>query len=135
MISFTFYKSKLSSTIKQLKANLQVLFLLRNEDFIGKKTFLLLLLQVSYPQYIRLMKLQEKALKLDTIMRKLAEGRNPAQLSENAKWNELLALRQSLQKLLPADHPEFELTSNQSKRGATMDFNGIQVQLWYPQKP
>ena len=39
MISFTFYKSKLSSTIKQLKANLQVLFLLRNEDFIGKKNF------------------------------------------------------------------------------------------------
>jgi hypothetical protein len=73
------------------------------------------------------MKLQEKAMKLDTIMRKLAEGRNPAQLTENAKWNELLALRQSLQKLLPADHPEFDLTSNQAKRGATMDFNGIQV--------
>jgi hypothetical protein len=29
---------------------------------------------VSYPQYLRLMKLQEKAMKLDTIMRKLAEG-------------------------------------------------------------
>jgi hypothetical protein len=50
---------------------------------------------------------------------------DPNKLSENAKWNELLALRQSLQKLLPADHPEFELTA--SKRGATMDFNGIQV--------
>ena len=83
---------------------------------------------VSYPQYIRLMKLQEKALKLDTIMRKLAEGQDPNKLAENAKWNELLALRQSLQKLLPADHPEFDLTvSNPAKRGATMDFNGIQV--------
>jgi hypothetical protein len=35
---------------------------------------------VSYPQYIRLMKLQEKALKLDTIMRKLSEGRDPSQV-------------------------------------------------------
>jgi hypothetical protein len=52
-------------------------------------------------------------------------SQDPNKLSENAKWNELLALRQSLQKLLPADHPEFELTA--SKRGATMDFNGIQV--------
>ncbi len=36
-------------------------------------------------------------------MRKVAEGRDPAQLAENAKWLELLALRQSLQKLLPSE--------------------------------
>lgn len=78
------------------------------------------------------MKLQEKALKLDTIMRKLAENRDPAQLAENSKWLELLSLRQSLQKLLPTDHPTFEMEmSTPSKRGATMDFNGIQVS--YPQ--
>lgn len=80
---------------------------------------------VSYPQYIRsgtwpttktkhleiviftwclswrLMKLQDKAVKLDNIMRKLAEGKDPAQLTENSKWKELVSLRQSLQKLLP----------------------------------
>ena len=39
MISFTFYKNKLPSSIKQLKANLQVLFLLRNKDFIGNFFF------------------------------------------------------------------------------------------------
>jgi len=50
------------------------------------------------------MRLQEKTLKLDSIMRKLAEGRDPAQLAENAKWLELLALRQSLQKLLPSKY-------------------------------
>ena len=73
------------------------------------------------------MKLQEKAMKLDTIMRKLSDGRDPAELADNAKWNELMALRQSLQKLMPADHPEFDMISNPAKRGATMDFNGIQV--------
>lgn len=55
---------------------------------------------------VRLMKLQEKTLKLDMIMRKLAEGKDPAQLAENAKWLELLALRQSLQKLLPSKYCE-----------------------------
>jgi hypothetical protein len=38
-----------------------------------------------------------------------------------------MALRQSLQKLMPADHPEFELNTNPAKRGSTVDFNGIQV--------
>ena len=84
---------------------------------------------VSYPQYIRLMKLQEKALKLDTIMRKLPEGQDPSKLAGNPKWHGLLALRLSLQKLLPTDHAEFGLASNPTKRGATMDFNGIQVTL------
>lgn len=88
---------------------------------------------VSYPQYIRLMKLQEKTLKLDQIMRKLANGRDPAMLAENPKWLELVALRQSLQKLLPADHPEFgtEVSQASKRGGATMDFNGFQVS--YPQ--
>jgi hypothetical protein len=51
------------------------------------------------------------------------------QLAENSKWNELLALRQSLQKLMPNDHPEFDLTTNPAKRGSTVDFNGIQVAI------
>jgi len=49
------------------------------------------------------MRLQEKALKLDKIMRKLAEGNDPAQLENNQRWKELLALHRSLQNILPSE--------------------------------
>ena len=80
--------------------------------------------QVSLPQYLRLMELQEKVLKLDQVMRKLSDGVDPDKLAASAKWGQLVSMRQSLQKLLPEDHPVFN-----KKRAATMDFNGVQVSL------
>lgn len=79
--------------------------------------------QVSLPQYYRLMELQEKVMKLDAVMRKLEEDVSPEKLESSGKWNKLVSMRQSLQKLLPQAHPEF------SKRST--DFNGVQVS--YPQ--
>ena len=77
--------------------------------------------RVSLPQYLRLMELQEKVLKLDAVMRKLSDGVDPDKLAASTKWNQLVSMRQSMQKLLPEDHPYF------NKRAATMDFNGVQV--------
>jgi len=79
--------------------------------------------QVSLPQYYRLMELQEKVMKLDAVMRKLSTDVSPDQLASNQKWNQLVSMRQSLQKLLPDEHPNFKKRS--------MDFNGVQVS--YPQ--
>lgn len=61
-------------------------------------------LQVSYPQYMHLMSLQEKAMKLDTAMKKISQQSTAENLAKNPKWNTLVELRQSLSKLLPADH-------------------------------
>ena len=77
--------------------------------------------QVSLPQYLRLMELQEKVLKLDHVMRRLSDGVDPEKLDASPKWGQLVSMRQSLQKLLPEDHPDF------NKRAATMDFNGVKV--------
>ena len=79
--------------------------------------------RVSLPQYLRLMELQEKVIKLDTVMRKLSDGVDPQVLASSAKWNQLVSMRQSLQKLLPDEHPHFD----HKRAGATMDFNGMQV--------
>ena len=65
------------------------------------------------------MELQEKVMKLDAVMRKLEEDVSPEKLESSGKWNKLVSMRQSLQKLLPQAHPEF------SKRST--DFNGVQV--------
>ena len=56
-------------------------------------------------------------------MRKLADQVPMEKLQESPKWLNLVEMRQKLQKLLPDDHPKFEM-----KRGAsTMEFNGVQV--------
>ena len=81
--------------------------------------------QVSLPQYLRLMELQEKVLKLDLVMRKFSDGVDPDKLAASSKWGQLVSMRQSLQKLLPEDHPNF------NKRAATMDFNGVQVRFQF----
>ena len=81
--------------------------------------------RVSLPQYLRLMQLQEKVLKLDAVMRKLSEDVDASKLASSSKWNQLVSMRQSLQKLLPETHPNFQ------KRGTSLEFNGVQVS--YPQ--
>ena len=79
--------------------------------------------RVSLPQYMRLKALQDKVLKLDKVMRKLADQVPMEKLQESPKWLNLVEMRQQLQKLLPDNHPKFEM-----KRGAsTIEFNGVQV--------
>jgi hypothetical protein len=80
--------------------------------------------RVSLPQYMRLMELQQKVMKLDTVLRRLSTGVDPEKLAASTKWNKLVSMRQSLQKLLPEDHPEFEI----AKRA---DFNGVQVKCFF----
>ncbi len=77
--------------------------------------------RVSLPQYRRLKELQDKVIKLDTVMRRLSEEVDPRTLGTSEKWNKLLSMRQSLQRLLPDEHPHFD------KRSASMEFNGVQV--------
>jgi hypothetical protein len=50
------------------------------------------------------MSLQEKALKLDAAMKKISQQSTAENLAKNPKWNTLVDLRQSLSKLLPAEH-------------------------------
>ena len=62
----------------------------------------ILISQVSMPQYARLMALQDKVVKLDGMMRKIQEtAKDPESLAMNPKWQMLVELRQSLDKMLP----------------------------------
>jgi len=79
--------------------------------------------QMTYPQYWKLMELQKKVLKLDSVMQRISEKVNdPQLLSENPKWKELVGLRHAMEELMPS-------TSKRGKRSPTMDFNGVQVSL------
>ena len=62
----------------------------------------ILISQVSMPQYARLMALQDKVVKLDGMMKKIQEtAKDPESLAMNPKWQMLVELRQSLDKMLP----------------------------------
>ena len=61
-------------------------------------------------------------MRLDQVLRRLSDGVDPEKLAASAKWGQLVSMRQSLQRLLPEDHPDFN-----KRGGATMDFNGVQV--------
>lgn len=77
--------------------------------------------QMTYPQYWKLMELQKKVLKLDSVMQRISEKVNdPQLLSENPKWKELVGLRNAMEELMPS-------TSKRGKRSPTMNFNGVQV--------
>ena len=78
-------------------------------------------IQMSYPQYWKMMELQKKVLKLDAAMKQIAEQVNdPKQLEKSLKWQELTALRAAMEQLMPTKQ-------RLRKRAATMDFNGVQV--------
>jgi len=80
--------------------------------------------QMTYPQYWKLMALQKKVLKLDSVMEKISEKVNdPQLLAENPKWKELVGLRQAMEELMPS------ASKRVVKRSPTMDFNGVQVSL------
>jgi hypothetical protein len=79
---------------------------------------------VSLPEYARLMGKQRSVLRLDAMMRHIAQSVPAEALASEPRWRQLLALRQSLQALLPEGHPHF-----QQKR-TTTDFNGVQVRTF-----
>ena len=79
--------------------------------------------QVSYPQYWKLMEMQKKVMQLDAVMERILEKVNdPKQLEDSAKWKELTTLRNSMGQLFP--------TNRVNKRAATMEFNGVQVRRY-----
>eukprot|EP00095_Tigriopus_kingsejongensis_P006178 snap_masked-scaffold191_size271209-processed-gene-0.7 protein:Tk06178 transcript:snap_masked-scaffold191_size271209-processed-gene-0.7-mRNA-1 annotation:"AGAP009693-PA" len=87
---------------------------------------------VSVPEYGRLMKMQKTALKLDSLLRKMVKDIGLDRLQADPKWNDLVQLRESLQTVLPEDHPEFDQKQmSAQKRGLVTEFNGVQVS--YPQ--
>merc|ERR1712209_132570 len=57
--------------------------------------------RVSYPQYLRLVRLSEKVQKLDSVIEKLQQHRSEAELSRVPQYNQLVELRESLRPLLP----------------------------------
>ena len=77
----------------------------------------------SLPQYYKLQKLQQKALKLDSIMRKMSDKIPIETLKKSPKWLEMVKVRQSLQQLLPGDHPPLLV----KKRGSHNFNDDIQV--------
>ena len=79
--------------------------------------------EVSLPQYYKLQKLQQKALKLDSIMRKMSDKIPIETLKKSPKWLEMVKVRQSLQQLLPGDHPPLLV----NKRGSHNFNDDIQV--------
>ena len=79
--------------------------------------------QVSYPQYWKLMEMQKKVMQLDAVMQRILEKVNdPKQLEESTKWKELTELRNAMGQLFPSNRLK--------KRAATMAFNGLQVRRY-----
>ena len=75
----------------------------------------------------RYAEMQQSALRLDGIMRQMMREVGPDALARMPKWKQLIGLRKSMQKLLPAGHPAF--VGVRRKKGVTMDFNGIDVSV------
>lgn len=63
-------------------------------------------MQVSYPQYLRLVELQDKVIKLDKVMRRMQSQMSREELEAVPRWHTLVALHNSLSKMLPPDHME-----------------------------
>ena len=66
--------------------------------------FLALGMRVSYPQYVRLVALQEKVIKLDLVMRRMQSQVPREELENVPKWHTLVALHDSLKKMLPPEY-------------------------------
>merc|ERR1712018_929483 len=77
-------------------------------DFMG--------MQVSYPQYLRLVALQAKVVKLDKLMRKILKTRTLEELQKIPKWNTLVDLHDALKKMLPQEYGSSQQTFADAKR-------------------
>ena len=98
-------------------------------DFMG--------MQVSYPQYLRLVALQEKVVKLDKLIKALQARYTPEELEQLPQYARLQTLHQSLLPLLPNNGqlPEEGQTEDaftaEKRSPFSVDFMGMQVS--YPQ--
>ena len=87
-------------------------------------------MDVDDTEMARYAEMQQSALRLDGIMRQMMREVGPDALARMPKWKQLIGLRKSMQKLLPAGHPAF--VGVRRKKGVTMDFNGIDVSIGCP---
>ena len=67
-------------------------------DFMGTR--------VSYPQYLRLVAIQQEVIRMDMTIRSMLQTYDPVELSQNQYWIELLELYNSLKKMLPESYKE-----------------------------
>jgi hypothetical protein len=68
-------------------------------------------LQVSVPQYIRLMSIQNETIKLDRMMKELAKIHTPQQLMADHSWREMVLIHRAMEKLLPDDVKKYFFVS------------------------
>ena len=61
-------------------------------------------MRVSYPQYLRLKNLQERVIKMDQTLSKIASVVPKEKLMSHPKWNKLVKLHASLRKVLPSEY-------------------------------
>ena len=88
--------------------------------------------QVSYPQYLRLVKLQEKVIKLNQMIDALHARYTQEQLASLSQYQRLMQLHASLMPLLPEQLREAHEVERVSKRSPfSVDFLGLRVS--YPQ--
>ena len=92
-------------------------------------------MQVSYPQYLRLVALQEKVVKLDKLIKALQARYTPEELEQLPQYARLQTLHQSLLPLLPnngqlPENEEDEVMVDK-RSPFSVDFMGMQVS--YPQ--
>ena len=74
----------------------------RSVDFNGQ--------QVSYPQYLSLMALQKKVIKLDNVIKALKSKYTLEELQKKPSFRKMVDLLKSLEKLLPENHLEISST-------------------------
>ena len=74
----------------------------RSVDFNGQ--------QVSYPQYLSLMALQKKVIKLDNVIKALKSKYTLEELQKKSSFRKMVDLLKSLEKLLPKNHLEISST-------------------------
>ena len=65
-------------------------------------------MRVSYPQYLRLKSLQERVIKMDQTLSKIASVVPEEELATHPKWNKLVKLYASLRKVLPSEYLRYE---------------------------
>ena len=93
-------------------------------------------MQVSYPQYLRLVALQEKVVKLDKLIKALQARYTLEELEQLPQYARLQTLHQSLLPLLPnngqlPEEEEEEEVMVDKRSPFSVDFMGMQVS--YPQ--
>merc|ERR1712122_110015 len=56
---------------------------------------------VSYPQYIRLMRIQKEVINMDKVIRRMLDEYDSETLSNFEPWLELIAMYRQMRKMLP----------------------------------